>query len=92
LASSAPKACGNSNFRTILWKRSKKKQKEAGWWTDERSKEAMFSELNRSVKTGDVLLRSDVLVKECGQYVRDSQGPINHVGRVTTEDAFSASR
>ena len=79
---------GNVFYRTNLWKNSKKKSKEVGWWTTKDSKEAMFSELIRSVRSGEVLMRSEDLAKECNQYVRLG-GKIEHVLATTTEDDSS---
>lgn len=71
--------------RTSLWRGGKKKTKEVGWWTDKKTKEAMFSELHRSVKTGELTLRSEPLLRECGQYVR-LNGIIEHVGNKNSKD------
>ena len=64
-------------FRTSVSRRAKQKSKEAGWWTDERSKEVMFSEFQRAVLSGDFVVRSRELRYECGQYVRKA-GKITH--------------
>ena len=79
-------------FRTILWKQGKnKKTKEAGWWTDSKTKQHMFGELSRSVKGGEVVLRSDQLVKECGQYVW-LNGSIEHVLTVSSKDETTTGK
>lgn len=80
------KGYGNFYYRTLLWKRSKRKTKEAGWWTDEKTKVVMFGELSRSVKAGEVKLRSDILVKEAGQYV-SVRGKITHVLHAGDDDS-----
>jgi hypothetical protein len=49
-----------------------------GWWTDDKTKELMFSELVTKVKAGDVVIRSKVLADECGQYIRSLRGRIEH--------------
>jgi len=56
--------------RTLIFKRINRRTKEWGWHTDPTNKEAVFSELLRSVQTGELRLRSESLVNECGQYVR----------------------
>jgi len=56
--------------RTVQFKRGRKKTKELGWWTGVATKEAMFGEFMRSVRRGDLLLRSEAMVSECEQYVR----------------------
>jgi hypothetical protein len=78
----------NLYHRPILYKRGRKKTKEVGWWTDTKSKEAMFGELSRSVKAGEVQLHSAELVAECGQYVYIN-GKIEHVLGVSTDDDSS---
>lgn len=79
---------GNLYHRPVLWKKGRKKTKEVGWWTDQRTKEAAFSELSRSVRSRDFVIRSSVLLKECGQYVRVN-GKIEHALAINTEDDSS---
>ncbi len=66
------KQLGYSNvyYRTMLFKRNRKKTKEPGWWTDERTKEVLFSDLKRVVTVGELKLHCSETVRECGQYVR----------------------
>ena len=74
--------------RTSQWKQSKKRTKEAGWWTDERTKPVLLGELLRTVKTGELKLRCGALVQECGQYVYLGGKP-EHVSAASTEDDSS---
>ena len=71
--------------RTIKYKTSEKRTKAVGWWTSKETKTTMFSELHRSVKTGQLVLRSDMLLKECGQYVV-LNGKIEHAQAANTQD------
>ena len=50
---------------------------EPGWWTDEKSKVAMFSDFRQGVRESTVILRSPELVKECTHYVYKN-GKIEH--------------
>lgn len=77
----------NIYYRTALFKRGGKrlKTKEPGWWSDNKSREAMHSELSRSVRTGELVLRSRDLVRETGQYIRD-RGKITHVQVASATD------
>lgn len=75
----------NIYMREILWKRTKQKTKEPGWWTDRKSKEFLFSELNRIGKTGELRIRSRELVDECGYYVRIG-GVIEHRKAKSSKD------
>jgi hypothetical protein len=73
-------------YRRLEWARGKKKTKAPGWWTDKKSKEAMFSDFQDSVKSGSVILRSKELVQECSQYVRLA-GKIEHVSVRSSDDS-----
>jgi hypothetical protein len=76
-------------LRTVHWKGgSRQKTKEIGWHTDRKTKELLFSELYQHVKTGQLTLRSRVLVQECGQYVR-LDGKIEHVRAARSKDDSS---
>ena len=69
----------NVYLRTKLFdKRRRKKVREPGWWTDNKSKEVLFSELRRIVVTEELKLHSDALVQECQQYIRVGRA-IQHV-------------
>jgi hypothetical protein len=70
----------------VLFQRGRKKTKELGWWTATKTKELMFSDLSQSVRSDELRLRSEMLVKECGQYVRGPDGEITHTHRAKTED------
>lgn len=68
--------------------RGTKKTKKLAWWTDDKTKPFMFSEFLQAVKTGELVIHSEMLNRECGQYVRIN-GKIEHVGAVSTEDESS---
>lgn len=78
---------GYSNVyqRTVLHRRSKKRTKELGWWTDEKTKEAMFNDFSRTVRTTGLVIHSKELVRECGDYIRVS-GKIENSLVSTTDD------
>ncbi|MEM9354596.1 MAG: hypothetical protein AAGB04_00140 [Pseudomonadota bacterium] len=59
------KAIYSKGGRAIAGKR------EIGWWTSNSTKEAMLSDLNMAVRTREVAIKSRMMLKECGQYVRD---------------------
>lgn len=84
---------GNVYRRTIHWKKSRKKTKEVGWWTDDRSKELMFADLQRMVKNGEFTIRDAELARELGEYIRTGpQSKIEHVLAVTTTDQSSRGK
>lgn len=68
--------------------RGSKKTKKLGWLTTKQSKEYMFGEFLKSIRTGEITIRSKDLNRECGQYVRLG-GKIEHVGAFSTEDESS---
>lgn len=78
----------NVYYRSVLWRRGSKKTKEMGWWSDTRTRQALFGEVRRRVAAGTLKLRSDSLVKECQQYqvVADQ---IIHTGAAKTLDDSS---
>jgi hypothetical protein len=78
----------NYYMREVMWKRKKSRQKEAGWWTNDKTKEILFEYFQSEVKSGRYVLRSDSLVKECGQYIREN-GKIEHVLSRGSDDGSS---
>jgi hypothetical protein len=80
------RAYGNIYYRKALHKTGKVKTKEMGWWTDARSKEMMFGYLGSSVRGEDFSMHSEMLMKECGQYVY-AGGKIDHVLNAGAEDS-----
>lgn len=77
---------GNVYYRRDMLARGYAKTKKLGWWTDDGTKEMMFGELLRQVKSGDFIPRSDLLIKECAQYVR-KDGKIEHVSVANADDS-----
>lgn len=75
----------NVYYRTALSKRGKVRTKELGFWTDERSKEVMFAEMRRMIQGKELIIHSDALLKEFGQYVRIN-GKIEHVLNASAPD------
>jgi len=83
------KRYANVYMRTVLWKKGKRrKTKEPGWHTNDKTKEIAFSEFSRSVRTGEIIIRSKDLLFEANQYVR-ADGKITHVAVVSAADDAS---
>lgn len=83
----------NAYRRKQQFKNSVKRTSDLGWWTTGETKEAMFGEFLRTVRSSELTLRSKMLVDECGQYVRlGSQGEICHVLSGTTDDDSSRGK
>jgi hypothetical protein len=78
----------NVYYRDVLWRRTRKKTKAMGWWTDENSKGRMFGELVRTLKSCELKLHSAMLLHECGQYIVVN-GRIVHVLSASKEDESS---
>ncbi|GAG10163.1 unnamed protein product, partial [marine sediment metagenome] len=74
--------------RKVLWQNSAKQKKEVGWVTDSKTKPVMFDELSRSVRTGELKLRSADLMHECGQYIWHNN-KIVHAQTVNTKEEGS---
>lgn len=77
--------------RTSQSRLTKTKTKEAGWWTDERTKEIMIAELQRQVVKGGFIIRSRDMVVEAGQYVREGGKITNAIIKTSAEDSKGAS-
>jgi hypothetical protein len=77
---------GNIYYRKSLHKTGNVKTKEMGWWTDARTKEMMFGYLGSQVRSQEFSIRSDLLSKECGQYVYVN-GQIDHVLNAGADDS-----
>lgn len=60
--------------------------KQLGWWTDEKTKPAMFSEMIRSVRNNESIVRCNSLANEFRQYVYNGPGRIEHAASLMTED------
>jgi hypothetical protein len=72
-------------MRTILHKRSKNRTKEAGWRTTPQNRPIMFAAVYNDVKKEKLIVRSDAILAEFGQYVYIG-GKIKHIGAERTDD------
>jgi len=80
----------NIYMRQLMTRRGRHKTKEMGWHTSAATKEVMFDAIGQSVRSGEVTVRSDMLAKELGQYIRI--GPlIEHVLNSKTSSGESAA-
>lgn len=82
---------GNVYRRKSQSKNSKRETKEMGWWTDEKTKAAMFSEISRAVQKGGFVVRDKTLAIEFKQYVYKN-GKIEHAASLRTEDDSSKGK
>lgn len=81
---------GDIYERTVIDSRGIKKEKKIGWHTNKTSKELMFGDIQRRVKNGQFVVRSEDFVRECGEYVRTGpNSEIQHQGVKTTHDKSS---
>jgi hypothetical protein len=81
----------NIYYRRPQDKKGKRTTKTAGFWTDDKTKELLFSEIHRAVVTKGFKVRSDQLVKECMEYVRIN-GKIEHMASINTTDESSKGK
>jgi hypothetical protein len=84
---------GYSNVyrRRELSVRSRKVTKKLGWWTDEKSKEIMFSSIQSSVTLNNLVIRSTELFKESGHYVYKAGRITNTLIKNAVDDAQGAT-
>jgi len=73
---------GNIHRREVLTQGTGgRKTRELGWWSNSKTKEVVFGELDRKVRRGRMRLRSPTLVRECGQYIREGDKLIHSSAR-----------
>jgi hypothetical protein len=81
----------NVYYRRSMMHRGQAVTKQAGWWTDENTKEMMFGDLQSSVISNQLVIRSRHLLAECNQYVR-KDGRISHpLSKNAAADSVGAS-
>jgi hypothetical protein len=81
----------NIYYRKSQSRRSRTKSREAGWWTDEKTKEVMFGEFQSAVLMNEIAIRSRELLQECGRYVR-KEGKISHaLTKMAADDSKGVS-
>lgn len=68
---------GNIYYRKSHSRRGRNNSREAGWWTDTKTIEVMFSEFQSAVLMNEISIRSKELMTECSRYVR-KEGKITH--------------
>lgn len=78
----------NIYYRKSHSRRGRNNSREAGWWTDEKTKEVMFGEFQSAILMNEIVIRSKDLVTECSRYVR-KEGKITHA---LTKDAADDSK
>ena len=79
---------GNIFYREVEQRNFKKKTKNPGWFSSEKTKPAVLTEMGHAIKSGELVLRSDKLINECRQYVY-KEGKIVHSRSVKTQDDSS---
>lgn len=77
----------NVYYRKLGGKRGVNRTKELGWSTTPKSKEELFAELDRSVRSGELKIRSTALATECVQYVRMMGKITHHASSKSVNDA-----
>ena len=78
----------NIFYREVEQRNFKKKTKNPGWFSSEKTKPAVLTEMSHAVKSGKLVLRSEKLLEECRQYVY-KEGRIVHSRSVKTQDDSS---
>lgn len=76
---------GNVYFREVENKSYKKKSKSPGWFSTDKNKLAVLSQMSAAIQNGMFCIRSDALLEECKSYVY-VQGKVVHSRAVRTTD------
>jgi hypothetical protein len=80
----------NIYYREPEWRKGRKNRgKAAGWHTGDLSKQLMFGNFSTAVRRGELILRSDLLVKECGQYQLIGEKIEHSLARSTSDESSS---
>ena len=62
---------GNVYYREVSEIGQRRKTKKAGWWVTDDAKADLFEKLALAMETGDYVIRSEDLIRECGEYEWD---------------------
>lgn len=81
---------GNCYERETMDKFTRKRSKKLGFDNRGSAREYLFADLERQIRTGDLLIRSKYLAEELTQYIRD-EGKIRHVS-VKGDDSSHGDR
>lgn len=68
-------------YQNVYWRKTlegtgQKMSRKMGWHTSEVTKEIMFTDFERVVREGVLIVRSSAVVDECRQYIRDNSGKL----------------
>ena len=72
-------------YREIENKSYKKKTRNPGWFSTEKNKLSVLSQMSAAIQNGEYCIRSEKLMEECRQYVY-KQGRVVHSRSVRTQD------
>jgi hypothetical protein len=72
-------------YREIENKSYKKKTRNPGWFSTEKNKLAVLSQMSAAIQNGEFCIRSEKLLDECRQYIY-KQGRVVHSRSVRTQD------
>ena len=78
----------NIFYREVEQRNFKKKTKNPGWFSNEKTKPAVLTEMSHALKSEQLVLRSKKLLDECRQYVY-KEGKIVHSRSIKTQDDSS---
>tara|TARA_B100000519_G_scaffold199699_1_gene211443 strand:+ start:1669 stop:3501 length:1833 start_codon:yes stop_codon:yes gene_type:complete len=76
---------GNIYYRTVENKSYKKKTQNPGWFSTDKNKLAVLSQMSAAVESGEFVIRSESLLDECREYVYQN-GKVVHSKSVNTKD------
>ena len=85
------RAYNNCYHRETKDKSTNVRTKKLGFDNRGPAREYLFADLERQIRTGDLLIRSKFLAEELTQYIRDDRGKIKHVS-VLGDDSSHGDR
>lgn len=81
----------NVYYRTSQSTRKRDRGMKIGWWTSAETKEVMFETIRVGINTGALVVRSKLLLKELGQYIRKDQKIFNALTVNAADDSKGAT-
>ena len=78
----------NIYYRSVENKSYKKKTQNPGWYSTEKNKLSVLSQMSAAVQSGEFVIRSKALLNECREYIYQN-GKVVHSKSIKTQDDSS---
>ena len=76
---------GNIYYREVENKSYRKKTQNPGWFSTDKNKLAVLSQMSAAVKSKELVIRSEALLRECQEYIYQN-GKVVHSKSINTKD------